>query len=119
MNIIQFFSAFGLGAVVTALIQAWLSNIAYVSKRNFDEKKETYIGFLDALHKSEVEKTEESALNVGHWKNRIELVGTPSVIRACARIRETNPTSSGLHPERPQALHELKEAMRKDLGVTK
>ena len=119
MSIIQFLSAFGLGAVVAAFVQAWLSNRAYISKRNFDEKKESYIGFLDALHQSEVERTEKSALNVGHWQNRIELVGSQIVIAACSRIKETNPISNAVHPERPQALRDLKEAMRKDLGVTK
>jgi hypothetical protein len=52
MSIIQFLSAFGLGAIVTAFVQAWFSNRAYISKRNFDEKKESYVGFLDALHQS-------------------------------------------------------------------
>jgi hypothetical protein len=119
MSTIQFLSAFGLGAIVAAFVQAWLSNRAYISKRNFDERKECYVGFLDALHQSEVERTEKSALNVGHWQNRIELVGSRFVVGACARIKETNPISGGVHPERPQALHDLKEAMRKDLGVTK
>jgi hypothetical protein len=119
MSIIQFLSAFGLGAIVSALVQAWFSNRAYISKRNFDEKKESYIGFLGALHQSEVERTEKSSLNVGHWQNRIELVGSRTVIDACARMNETNPISGVVHPERPQALRDLKEAMRKDLGVTK
>ncbi len=119
MSIIQFLSAFGLGAIVVAFVQAWFSHRAYISKRNFEEKKESYIGFLDAMHQSEVERTEKSALNVGHWQNRIELVGSRTVIGACTRIKETNPISGEVHPERPQAMRDLKEAMRKDLGVTK
>lgn len=119
MNIIQFLSAFGLGAIVTACVQAWLSRAAEISKRNFQEKKECYVGFLDALHQSEVERTPESALNVGHWQNRIELVGSTAVIGACTRIKETNPISGEVHPERPQAMRDLKEAMRSDLGVAK
>jgi hypothetical protein len=117
MNVIQFLSAFGLGAIVTAFVQAWLSKAADISKRNFQEKRESYIGFLDALFSSEVEKTEKSSLNVGHWQNRIELVGSRGVISACARIKETNPISGAVHPERPQAMRDLKEAMRNDLGV--
>lgn len=119
MNIIQFISAFGLGAIATALIQAWLTRQADIAKRNFLERKECYIGLLDALHKSEVEKTEAAALNVGHWLNRIELVGAPNVISSAKRINETNPTPNGVHPDRPQVLRDLKEAMRKDLGVQK
>ena len=119
MSLIQFLSAFGLGAIVVAFVQAWFSHRAYISKRNFEEKKESYIGFLDALHQSEVERTEKSSLNVGHWQNRIELVGSRTVIGECARIGETNPISGEVHPERPQVMHDLKKAMRKDLSVTK
>lgn len=117
MSVIQFFSAFGLGAIVTALVQAWLSNRAYRLKRNFDERKECYIGSLDALHRSEVTRTPEAALLVGHWQNRIELVGSPEVITACERIRQTNPNCGAVHPDRPKAMRNLKSAMREDLGV--
>jgi len=119
MGLIQIISAFSLGAIVAALVQAWFSHKAYVLKRNFEEKKESYIGFLDALHTSEIERTDQSALNVGHWQNRIELVGSQAVIDACVQIKETNPTAEGVHPKRPQVLRDLKLAMRRDLGVAK
>jgi hypothetical protein len=45
MSIIEFISAFGLGAIVAALVQAWLSNRAYISARNFDEKKKAMLVF--------------------------------------------------------------------------
>ncbi len=117
MDIVQFLSAFGLGAVVTALTQAWLSNRAYISKRNFEEKKESYIGYLDAMHQSEIEQSDNAAKNVGLWNNRIELVGSRNVIIACQKIQKTNPTSEAMHPDRPQALANLKTQMRNDLGV--
>jgi hypothetical protein len=117
MTIVQFISAFGLGAIFTALVQAWLSQRADAAKRNFQEKKESYIGFLNAMHRSEIERNEEAALHVGHWQARIELVGSADVVKACSRIEETNPTPVGVHPERPQAMKQLREAMRKDLGV--
>jgi hypothetical protein len=117
MDWIQFLSAFGLGAIATALIQAWLSHRAYLRQRDFQEKKESYVGFLDALHQSEVEQTAAASLHVGHWQNRIELVGSKEVVAACHTIRETNPTHAGVHPDRPAALHRLKEAMRSDLGI--
>jgi hypothetical protein len=119
VSIIEFLSAFGLGAIVTTLIQAYLSNLAYVSKRNFDEKKESFVGFLDAMHRSEIERSDEAAKNVGHWQNRIELVGSQAVVRCCIAMTETNPTKGVVHPNRPRVLIELKEAKRKDLGVTK
>ena len=68
------------------------------------------------MHDSEIQRCEKSALHVGHWQNRIELVGSKPVIQAGIRIRETNP-DGGVHPDRPQVMKELKDAMRKDLKV--
>ena len=119
MAMIPFLSAFGLGAIVTALVQAWLSNLAYRRQRDFQEKKESYVGFLDALHQSEIEQSPAAALNVGSWQNRIELVGSRAVIAACRSIEGTNPIGGEIHPARPAALRRLKEAMRADIGVGK
>ena len=118
MNIIQFISAFGLGAIVTALVQAWLSNKATISKRNFEEKKECYIGFPDAIYKSDIEHTPETGFYLGHWINRIELIGSKEVMRLCKRFLETNPINNQVHPERPQVFRDLKNAMRKDMGIS-
>ena len=85
--------------------------------RNFQEKKEAYIGYLDATTRNQIEQTESSYILTGYWKNRIELVGSPEIIKSCIRIVETNPTNGKAHPERPHVMDELKEAMRKDLGV--
>ena len=119
MDTLQFLSAFGLGAIVTALVQAWLSNVAARRQRAFQEKKESYVGYLDAMHHSEVEQSAEAALRVGHWQNRIELVGSKAVIAACQQVMATNPVGDGAHPDRPAAMHELKAAMRADIGVAR
>ena len=117
MSIIQFFSAFGLGAIATALVQAWLARNAEISKRNFHEKKECYIGLLDGIYKTDVVQNEETASYLAHWFNRIELVGSSDVIHLCKRFQETNPINNVVHPDRPQTFHDLKNAMRKDLRV--
>jgi hypothetical protein len=121
MDYIQFISAAGIGGIIggllTAFVQSWLSNKQRLNDRSFQEKKEAYVGFLEAMHRSEIERSEESALHVGHWQARIELVGSESVIRGCIRITETNPNDTGVHPDRPQAIKELRDAMRKDLGL--
>jgi hypothetical protein len=116
MNIIEFLSAFGLGALVTALVQAWLSHKSYISKRNFQEKKECYVGYLKAFNDQMIKDDQASALECGYWRYRIELVGSRAVIDACLMIEETNPDTSEFG-RRPEALQKLKEAMRKDLDV--
>jgi hypothetical protein len=121
MDYIQLISAAGIGGIVgsllTTIVQAWLSNKQHLDDRNFQEKKEAYVGYLDAAHNSEVQRTLEAAQKWGYWQNRCELVGSLAVIKLVHAIRETNPVNGVVHPKRPQVLQELKEAMRKDLGV--
>lgn len=58
-----------LGGIVTSLLQSWLSRRAVFAEREFREKKEAYVNFLQALHRSEIEGTAE-AVQSGrkHWQ---------------------------------------------------
>ena len=71
-------------------------------------------GFWQAMHRSEIEGTEEAALHVGHWIARCELVAPHSVRIAVNEVIDTNPGSS----ERKAAIQKVLQAMRKDLGVS-
>jgi hypothetical protein len=95
MSLIQFISAFGLGAIVTAIVQAWLSNRAEIWRRNFQEKKECYVGLLEAYRQAAVESTHETSA----IKEMID--------------------SSAYSLERGVALERLQKAMRRDLGISK
>lgn len=118
LSYIQLFTAFGLGSIVTAFIQAWLTKKSYLENRNFQEKKEAYVGFLKASHEQEVKKTHESALFLGHMIGICELVGSKEVTRILQKFMETNPINSKPHPNRPEVVKNLIKAMRKDLGVS-
>ncbi len=121
MDYIQILSAAGIGGIIgsllTTLVQAWITNKQHLNNRSFQEKKEVYAGFLDAILKSDVKNTDETASLLAHWMNRIELVGNAETIKLVHRFFETNPVNDEVHPERPQVFKDLKEAMRKDLGV--
>ena len=117
MNILPILSAFGLGAIVTTAVQSWLSMRAEFIKRKFQEKKEAYLGLLNAIHESEISQTDAAAKYVGVWLDRVELVGSQEAINPSRRLLETNPQNGNAHPERPRVLSDLKSAMRKDLGV--
>lgn len=121
MDYIQLISAAGIGGIVgsllTTLVQAWLSNKQRIADRNFQEKKEAYIGYLQATYESEIKETDEAAKNVGYWRNRCELVASKEILLAIEKCFLSNPVDGNVHPERPKVLKELKEAMRKDLGV--
>ena len=105
------------GVLITTLLQAYLSNKSALSNRNFQEKKEAYVGFLEALHRSEIERTTEASARAGHWQNRCELVAPESVTKHTSRVCDTNPSKGIPHPARPAVIADLKRAMRADLGV--
>ncbi|MBZ0217253.1 MAG: hypothetical protein K8F25_11905 [Fimbriimonadaceae bacterium] len=113
MNFVEFFSAFGLGALVVALVQAWFSRQAYLSKRNFEEKKEAYIGLLEAYHQAAVNPSDTASKNFAYWQMRCELVAPATARDAIQRIIATNNDKA----TRYNAHDELKSALRKDLGV--
>lgn len=121
-SLLPFLSAAGLGgivgAIVTTFLQAWLSRKTTLDERRFREKKDAYVNLLLAIHQSEIERSPQAAKFVGHWTNIIDLVGSSAVRHACLKLRDTNPLPNGdHHPDRPQALGDLKSAMRTDLGV--
>lgn len=116
MDFLQFLSAFGLGALVTALVQAWLSLRADIAKRNFQEKKECYVGLLEAYHAAAVDHNAESnGKRFAYWQMRCDLVAPKNVREAIQRIVDTNDDKS----MRYQSHETLKEVLRSDLGVTK
>ncbi|UYO38839.1 hypothetical protein KQX62_19255 [Rhodopseudomonas palustris] len=122
MAFLQLLSAAGIGGIIgsllTTLLQAWFAHRATLATRNFQEKKEAYLGFLEALHRSDVEKTRETSMTAGHWRNRCELVASKDVIDSIHKIFETNPGPFGeMNPARPRAIEDLRQAMRRDLGV--
>ena len=121
MDIIQLLSAAGIGGIIgsllTTVVQAWLAHKNHIANRNFQEKKEAYANLLEAIYKSEIEPSEATALYCGLCVNKCELVASKEVIELLYRYRKTNPIHGTIHPDRPSVMQELKDAMRKDLGV--
>lgn len=118
MDVIQLVSAAGLGAIIATALQSYLTDKSAQKQRNFLEKKEAYVGFLNAIHRSEIEQTEEASLYAGHWVNVCDLVGSQDVRKALIDYKRTNPINGGVHPDRPDVMKRLKNAMRKDLGFS-
>lgn len=112
--VLPFLTAFGLGSIVTALIQFLLQQRSEVKKRSFEERKEAYIGLLDAYHEAAVENSDRAAKKFAYWQMRCELVGPLAVRRAIAKIVETNDDIDA----RYHAHDELKSALRSDLGIS-
>lgn len=114
MNWLSLLTAFGLGSVVTALIQAWLAQRSQKDERSFREKQAAYIGLLEAYYQAAVKGTDEAAKNFAYWQMRCELVAQEYVRKSIERIVETN----GDRIARSKAQDELKAAFRRDLSIT-
>ncbi len=114
MTFIPLLTAFGLGSIVTAIVQAWLSRRTQRDERGFKEKQAAYVGLLEAYHRAAVEGTDQSSKAFAYWQMRCELVAPHAVRDAIRRIVETNDNK----PERMRADHDLKTAMRTDLRIT-
>ena len=114
-QIVPLLAAFGLGSVVTALVQSGLTNRTKRFDRIFSEKQTAYVGLLDAYHRAAVEGTDEAGRNFAYWRIRCDLVGSAAVCDAIRRIAETNNEREG----RLKADNDLRLAMRSDLKISK
>jgi hypothetical protein len=84
-----------------------------VRQRNFQEKKESYVGLLQAYHRAAVEGTDEAAKEFAYWQMRCELVAPENVRNAIQAIVDTNDDRVA----RDLAHERLKAALRNDIGV--
>lgn len=112
-DLIPLLTAFGLGSIVSVLIQTWLQRRGKIDDRNFSEKKEACIGLLEAYHKAAVEPSEAASKNFAYWQMRCELVA-PEKVRLA--IEDTVSTSDDVG-KRYVAHSKLKSALRRDLSV--
>lgn len=114
-DVIPLLTAFGLGSIVTALIQSWLQRRGSIADRNFRERKEAYIGLLEAYHMAAVEPSDANSKNFAFWQMRCELVAPQNVRVAIEGIVNTNDDLKA----RYSAHEHLKEVLRADLTIAR
>lgn len=113
MDFVSVLSAFGVGAVVSAVIQSFLSQRGEAKSRSFDERKSAYIGLFKALQRVHVEGSDVSE-DFALWKIRCELVAPKPVRDAIQTLIDTDEYTEA----RIKALEDLQNAMRRDLGIS-
>lgn len=106
--VVSLIAAFGLGSLLTAVVQFWLSRRGRIDERNFEERKVAYIGLLEAYHQAAVEGTDAAAKNFAYWQMRCELVAPQKVREAIELIVATNDDEAA----RFAAHDQLKQALR-------
>jgi hypothetical protein len=112
--LLEYLSGFGLGAVVVVLIQNLLNFYQEKRTRTFNEKKEAYVGLLEALHQASVESTLAAQKNFGYWQIRCELVSNTEIRQVIQNLVDTSDDKEA----RSIAYETLKRLLRKDLGIS-
>jgi hypothetical protein len=112
LDFIALLTAFGVGSIMTAIIQFWLSARATGKQRMYDERKAAYIGLLQSWKEYEsAEPSKRGEYEIGHWLLRSQLVASEPTLLNLINWEQTIPGSQ----ERIAATKTLKTAMRKDL----
>jgi hypothetical protein len=115
---LEIISAFGLGAIFTTILQSWFNVYVLNKTRSFQEKKDAYIGLLNAFYRLTIpEHAETAAKEFALWQMRCELVSPPRVRKAIQQVIDTDSDRFGA--TRHQAVEELKDSMQSDLGISK
>ncbi|MCJ9723153.1 hypothetical protein MOV66_24100 [Agrobacterium sp. SHOUNA12C] len=110
--ILPLLGGLGIGAVVKSVIDHFNSRRAVSQDRLYQEKREAYLGLLDALHRAAVQYSAENSKAFALWQTRCQLFGSPEVSTFVQAIVDTN---DGPRADREAAFKGLIEAMRIDL----
>lgn len=81
-------------------------------ERIYEEKRNAYIGLLNALHKAAVAPSNETSKEYALWQTQCVLFGEKEVSHYAQLIVDTN---DGPQQKRNEAFNNLISAMRKDL----
>lgn len=111
-TILTLLGGLGIGSSLTTLIAHLIARRAADRSRLYQEKREAYLGLLDALHRAAVRPSDENAKNFALWQTRCDLFGSAEVSRYARAMVATNDN----RPEREIAFRSLVDAMRIDLA---
>ncbi|MFA4994182.1 MAG: hypothetical protein WC521_02635 [Bdellovibrionales bacterium] len=104
----------GLGSLLKGIVDYFLATKSKANDRLYNEKRETYLGLLNAMHESEIHPSPENAKAYGNWHNRCKLFGSHGVIEASQRYIDTSADVQS--DARKKAFEELFLEMRKDMA---
>ena len=115
MEWVPLITAFGIGSIVSTVVQTVLAQRAQKKQRSFEERKAAYIGLWEAIRRQARKFDKGSEIDLGLWIVRCELVSPNSVRQALKIWGELEPGSEA----RPEATERLKQSMCRDLGVSR
>ena len=104
---------FGIGAIFKTVIDAFLSSKKDKASLQYKEKREAYLGLLDALHKAAIAPSDENSKAFALWQTRVSIFGSLDASQAVQGIIDTN---DGPRDERNKHYSNLLKAIKEDLN---
>lgn len=104
---------FGIGAIFKTILDAVLSTKKEKAALQYKEKREAYLGLLDALHKAAVSPSDENSKAFALWQTRVSIFGSQEASNAVQGIVDTN---DGPRESRNVHFDNLLKAIKEDLA---
>jgi hypothetical protein len=112
MNWTELIGGLGIGSFITSITTNYLAHRSATNDRWFQEKRDSYIGLLNALHDAAVHPSEEKSQAYALWQTKCNIFGSSEVSKYAQNMVDTNDGPPG---ERNKAFEALINAMRSDL----
>lgn len=106
----------GIGSLLKGLIDHFLAVKTRYNDRVYQEKRDAYLGLLQAIREAAVKPSKEAGTAYGLWQARCTLFGAEDVVAAAQQFVDTNEDRGMRGGARDLAYQELIKAMRKDLS---
>lgn len=110
--ILPLIAGLGLGSLLKSVTDHFMARRASSHDRWYQEKREAYLGLLNALHEAAVHPSDENSKHYALWQTRCDLFGSQDVSKYAQEMVETNDTPRAA---RDAAFRNLIEAMKTDL----
>ena len=104
---------FGIGAIFKTILDSVLSAKKDRASLQYKEKREAYLGLLDALHKAAVSPSDENSKIFALWQTKVSIFGSQEASDAVKGIVDTN---DGPRESRNMYFNNLLKAIREDLA---
>ena len=102
----------GIGSLLTSVVCHFLNRKSATNARIYQEKREAYLGLLDALHQAAIAPSDVNSKTFALWQIRVQLFGNEEVAKAVQGVLDTN---EGPRHDRDKYYRQMIEGMRRDL----
>lgn len=112
LNVISLFiGGLGIGSLINSYAKNAIEEKRSKRERLYQEKRDAYIGLLEAIHTAAVEPSERASKTYALWQTRCLIFGTPKVADFAALFAEGVPGTK----ERNEVFDMLLLEIRKDI----